>query len=90
MKQRGQWIILLWIAAVLLYAQAELSLIDSTLADNPPSAFADDFDAARNASAPHLPAPAFAPVARTLSTVAPDPGARTGLLPFAQGPPSLV
>ena len=116
MKRCGQWIILLWIAAVLLYPQAEttafgsptttsewvasklpaqslvsnFSLKDSPRPDVKSEAHADDFHTAHSNPSFRLHAPASAPMPRLLASVTPALSAETGLLPFAQGPPSLV
>jgi len=116
MKRCGQWIILLWIAAVLLYPQAEttafvsrtttcewsasqlpaqslvsnFSLKDSSRPEMRTDTAADDFHTTHSAPDSRLHAPAYAPMPRHLAPVTPDLSADAGLLPFAQGPPSLV
>ena len=116
MKRCGQWIILLWVAAVLLYPQAEttafvtrattsewvasqlpaqslvsnFSLKNSARPEVQTEASADDFHTTQGASTSRLHAPDSVPVSHPLSAVTPDLSAETGLLPFAQGPPSLV
>ncbi len=116
MKRYGQWFILLWIAAVLLYPQAEttafvarattcewvasklpaqslvsnFSLKDSPRPEVKTEAHTDDFHTAHSDPSIRLHAPASAPMPRLLAPVTPDLSAETGLLPFAQGPPSLV